>query len=124
MDEIFTVLAGVLHIGNIEFTGDDKVTIKDMDQVKLVCEILKLNEKSLVTSLTYVFILHRLGHEVWHGERNAFLISLSLLFSAHIVPHLFLVLGLPFILLCIPLSVCVSYLFSVYLVPFPAPRFL
>lgn len=54
MDEIFTILAGVLHIGNIEFSGEDKVSIKDMNQVKLVCDILKLSEKNLVTSLTYL----------------------------------------------------------------------
>ena len=52
MDEIFTIIAGVLHIGNVEFDGDDKVTIKNMDQIKTICQLLQLNEKNLVTSLT------------------------------------------------------------------------
>lgn len=49
----YRLLAGVLHLGNIEFVGEEEVSLGNKDCVDMVCKHLAVSENNLVTSLTY-----------------------------------------------------------------------
>jgi myosin heavy subunit len=53
-DEIFELLAGILHLGNVQFEGKSKEQAKviNQDQLKIAATFLKLDEKYLSISLT------------------------------------------------------------------------
>lgn len=38
-DSIFRILSGVLHLGNLEFVGDESVSFKDPELLNLICEL-------------------------------------------------------------------------------------
>ncbi|KAK7081389.1 Myosin-IIIa, partial [Halocaridina rubra] len=48
---IYLVLAAILNIGNIDFTGNDKASIVDMEPVKEVSRLLDIDEKKLTWAL-------------------------------------------------------------------------
>ncbi|XP_071531790.1 neither inactivation nor afterpotential protein C isoform X2 [Panulirus ornatus] len=48
---VYLVLAAILIIGNIDFTGDDQAAIADMEPVKEVCRLLDIEEKKLSWAL-------------------------------------------------------------------------
>ncbi|ESP05442.1 hypothetical protein LOTGIDRAFT_102587 [Lottia gigantea] len=55
---IFSVLSAVLHLGNIEFKKkgdqhhDESVSIKNEDDVKIISNLLKVKEKTVIEALT------------------------------------------------------------------------
>lgn len=51
-DELFAVVAGILLLGNIEFTGTDQVRLKDLAQLQAVCDALQLPPDALTIALT------------------------------------------------------------------------
>jgi len=53
--ELFTTLSAILHLGNIDFDGNDEARIKDMNYLRLVAALLRVPEHLLVTSLTLRF---------------------------------------------------------------------
>eukprot|EP01125_Pyxidicula_operculata_P000679 TRINITY_DN1065_c0_g1_i2.p1 TRINITY_DN1065_c0_g1~~TRINITY_DN1065_c0_g1_i2.p1 ORF type:complete len:1017 (+),score=306.82 TRINITY_DN1065_c0_g1_i2:263-3313(+) len=56
--DLFSLVSGIMHLGNIEFQGeknDEAVSIKDVKSLRIVCKLLKTPEKLLMTSLTQRF---------------------------------------------------------------------
>ena len=51
-DFIFRICASILHMGELEFGGSDKASITNIDEIKIISSLLKLNEESLVKILT------------------------------------------------------------------------
>lgn len=54
IDSVFTVVAAILHLGNVAFrsTGDRKCEVKDMTPLNTAANLLGVNAKDLVFSLT------------------------------------------------------------------------
>eukprot|EP01080_Neovahlkampfia_damariscottae_P010518 gene10518-3040_t len=53
-DEIFELLAGILHLGNIEFEGNPKeqAKLKNKESLEIASKLLKIDSKYLLISLT------------------------------------------------------------------------
>jgi len=50
--DIFTLLSGILHLGNIEFVGQEKVRIKDPSMISLLCSLFHVQDELLNAALT------------------------------------------------------------------------
>eukprot|EP01124_Arcella_intermedia_P013791 TRINITY_DN2017_c0_g1_i2.p1 TRINITY_DN2017_c0_g1~~TRINITY_DN2017_c0_g1_i2.p1 ORF type:complete len:1311 (-),score=340.04 TRINITY_DN2017_c0_g1_i2:45-3977(-) len=50
--EIFSLLSGILHLGNVDFDGQDEVKIKNTGQLSVVASLFKVQESLLTTALT------------------------------------------------------------------------
>jgi len=53
---IFGILAGMLHLGNVEFVafeGEESCMVSDPDRISLIAEILNVDEDQLLACLTY-----------------------------------------------------------------------
>eukprot|EP01125_Pyxidicula_operculata_P015030 TRINITY_DN5079_c0_g4_i1.p1 TRINITY_DN5079_c0_g4~~TRINITY_DN5079_c0_g4_i1.p1 ORF type:complete len:1822 (+),score=626.20 TRINITY_DN5079_c0_g4_i1:45-5510(+) len=52
INNIFLLLSAVLHLGNVQFEGEEEVTIKNEDTLDLVCKTLCVEKKSFQFCLT------------------------------------------------------------------------
>lgn len=63
VDTLFSILSAILHLGNITFLGEEKVSIdpKCKSTLEVVCELLKVSEQfsSIPLALAIVLIFPR-----------------------------------------------------------------
>eukprot|EP01124_Arcella_intermedia_P005227 TRINITY_DN13079_c0_g1_i1.p1 TRINITY_DN13079_c0_g1~~TRINITY_DN13079_c0_g1_i1.p1 ORF type:complete len:2192 (+),score=673.69 TRINITY_DN13079_c0_g1_i1:67-6642(+) len=74
-DTIFRVIAAILHIGNVKFSGDEQAKIVDEEPLRIAAELLKVETKTLAEAIISPRITVgkekvRLGISPWQAERS------------------------------------------------------
>lgn len=53
--QIIAIVSAVLHLGNIDFVGGDTVSLANPKEMKIVCDLLQVEERSMERTLVCAF---------------------------------------------------------------------
>ncbi|KAL6121499.1 myosin [Nucleospora cyclopteri] len=67
--EYYRVIAGIMHLSNIEFEGGEKAEIKNKDVLEIACSLLEISKEALATALTNPSV--QAGREAVRVTRSA-----------------------------------------------------